>query len=63
MAFGNFGQGSETTWMDEVKCLGNETSLDQCRFDDWGKTNCNHKHDVSVTCEDTPTQGKVIVLY
>lgn len=37
-------------WLDQVSCLGNETSLDKCMHFEWSESNCNHTEDVSVRC-------------
>ena len=36
--------------MDDVQCTGEECSLDQCRFQRWGRHDCWHDEDVSVKC-------------
>lgn len=45
-----FGQGSGVTWLDDVKCAGNENSIDKCIHKSWGSENCNHDEDAGVRC-------------
>jgi len=44
-------------WLSGVECRGNETSITQCRHAGWGRHNCNHSQDVSISCfVDSSTQ-------
>lgn len=31
-------------------CSGNETQLNRCEHDHWGRHNCDHNEDVGVKC-------------
>jgi len=53
--------GDGLIWLDQVSCLGNETSLEKCTHFEWGENNCNHTEDVSVRCfeRDVETYQKL----
>ncbi|KAM6394770.1 scavenger receptor cysteine-rich domain-containing protein DMBT1-like [Rhynochetos jubatus] len=50
----HFGRGSESIWLDDVNCSGNEAALSECRAQAWGSNNCNHGEDAGVVCSDIP---------
>ncbi|KAM3603145.1 uncharacterized protein V6R79_017242 [Siganus canaliculatus] len=45
-----FGQGQGDIWLDDMGCLGNETSLLHCRHPSLGENNCGHGEDAGVVC-------------
>ncbi|PIK51029.1 putative deleted in malignant brain tumors 1 protein isoform X5 [Apostichopus japonicus] len=50
LRYAYFGPGSGPIWMDDVHCVGHETSLDQCPHNGIGLHNCGHGEDASVRC-------------
>lgn len=45
-----FGQGDGNIWLDDLYCLGNETSLVHCLHPSFGENNCGHGEDAGVVC-------------
>ena len=37
-------------WLDQLKCRGNETNIDDCSHNPWGKHNCGHGEDIGIRC-------------
>nr|XP_020494567.1 scavenger receptor cysteine-rich type 1 protein M130-like [Labrus bergylta] len=48
-----FGQGQGSIWLDDVGCVGNETTLMHCRHPTLGENNCGHGEDAGVVCSAT----------
>jgi len=49
-----YGPGTGYILLDEVKCLGHETSIANCPHGGWAHHDCDHSEDVSVSCGTSP---------
>uniref|UniRef100_A0A3B5QL63 Soluble scavenger receptor cysteine-rich domain-containing protein SSC5D n=1 Tax=Xiphophorus maculatus TaxID=8083 RepID=A0A3B5QL63_XIPMA len=45
-----FGQGQGDIWLDDMNCIGNESSLLHCYRPPFGENNCGHGEDAGVIC-------------
>ena len=45
-----YGEGKEQIWLDDVRCTGRETALQDCVHRGFGTNNCGHAEDVGVMC-------------
>lgn len=53
-----YGPGSGFIWLDDLRCLGFENSVENCLHMPWGVSNCDHTEDVGLRCtsdSDTST--------
>jgi len=45
-----YDPGTGEILLDNIHCLGNETSLTDCYHGGWGQHNCKHLEDVACVC-------------
>ena len=52
---GTYGSGAPDmpVHLDDLDCVGTESSLLECHHRGWGVTNCFHSEDVGVLCEES----------
>ncbi len=48
--FGGFTNGAGQIWLDNVQCVGTETTLASCPHLPFGSHNCGHIEDAGVRC-------------
>ena len=48
-----FGEGNGHIWLDNVHCVGNESSIANCQHNGWNDNDCYHYEDASVICSNT----------
>ncbi|XP_041032964.1 deleted in malignant brain tumors 1 protein-like [Carcharodon carcharias] len=53
----NYGEGTGDIWLSDLKCLGNESALDQCSGSPIVVNNCTHSQDAGVTCSGIEQQS------
>jgi len=54
--YNRFGVSNGPIWLDNVRCVGTETDIDECSHNDWGVHNCQHREDVAVSCFSATTR-------
>ena len=47
-----YGQGSGEIWLDDLNCVGTESSIGHCSHTGWGFHDCVHYEDAGVKCAD-----------
>lgn len=65
--FSAYDVGSGQIWLDDVNCVGNESSIEECLHGGWGNHDCSHNQDAGVICQTNesalPSYGMVQNFY
>jgi len=56
-----FGASSGPIWLNNVRCPYREPHITECPHDGWGRHNCSHSDDVSVSCIADSTEAVALV--
>ena len=46
-----FPEGDGDIYLDNVHCVGNETSIRECGMNRWGEHDCDHSEDACCFCQ------------
>ena len=45
-----YGRGSGQIWLDDVNCVGTESTIEDCSHRGWGNHDCSHSEDAGIQC-------------
>ena len=57
-----FGAGDGDIYLDDVYCVGTETSIVDCLMNRWGEHNCGHSEDAGCFCQRKIIQYILLIL-
>jgi len=58
-----YGAGRGQIWLDDIACTGSETHLFDCRHSGWGRHDCGHNEDVSISCSNGNALNDIFMLF
>ena len=53
-----YGKGVGIISLDDVECVGNESSILDCKYK-IGESDCGHEEDAGVVCDGEPSKGNL----
>jgi len=56
-----YGAGIGRIWLDNVRCIRLYSHITRCRHSGWGRHNCSHIDDVSISCIADSTEAVALV--
>ncbi|XP_077130313.1 scavenger receptor cysteine-rich type 1 protein M130-like [Ranitomeya variabilis] len=56
----SFGAGKGKVWLSNVKCVGDEAAVWDCKHRMWGSSSCKHRYDAGVICSGGPQELRLV---
>ncbi|KAM3915862.1 scavenger receptor cysteine-rich type 1 protein M130-like [Leptodactylus fuscus] len=56
----SFGAGTGKVWLSNVKCVGDESAVWDCKHQMWGSGSCKHRYDAGVICSGGPQELRLV---
>lgn len=64
LSISNIILGVDLIWLDDVVCIGNESTLASCSHSPFGDIgDCNHEDEVGVRCQALPGEGLEVFYF
>ena len=58
-----YGEGYGPIWLDGFSCPAGASGLSDCNSFTWGRHDCRHYEDASVSCTDGEDQRRVLFIF